>query len=153
MKPFARIAAVALSLAAVPAQAADFCAALQTVAMAAAEPVPFKSITGGAINNDPGRLATSASLPGFAQCEIQPKRGTSDYSCYTLNLGAAQMKALEASMLADLGKCLGNKLVRESETPISRWTAQAEPGSYPLLALDSAAGQVAFTFTTLTTLR
>lgn len=149
MKPVARIVAVTLSLVAAPAQAADFCAALQIVAMAAAEPIPFKSISGGPINNDPDRLATSASLPGFAQCEIQPKRGTSDYLCYTLDLSAAQMKAFEASMLADVGKCLGNKLVRESQAPISRWTAQAAPGSYPLIALDSAAGQVAFTFTTL----
>lgn len=149
MKPVVRIAAVTLLFVAAPVQAADFCAALQTVAVAAAEPSPFKSITGGAINSDPGRLATSAPLPGFAQCEIQPKPGTSDYSCYTLNLGLAQMKALEASVLADLEKCLGNKLARESETPISRWTARAAPGSYPLLALDSAAGQVAFTFTTL----
>lgn len=148
MKSVASVAAVLL-LVAVPAKAADFCAALQSVAVAGAEPIPFKSITRGAINNDPGRLATSAPLPGFAQCEIQPKRDASDYSCYTLNLTDAQMKAMAASVLADLEKCLGSKLTRESETPISRWTARATPGSYPLLALDSAAGQVAFTFTAL----
>lgn len=144
MKPVARLAAATLLFAALPAQAAELCAVLQTVAQSAGEPVPFKSISGGLINKDPGRLSTSAPLPRFAQCEVQPRRVTIEYSCYTLSLSPAAMQALEASVVADLRKCLGDGLARTSEAPISTWGVE---GSYPALRLESAAGQVAFTLT------
>lgn len=143
MKPLPRLAAVTLCLlASAPTQAATFCDAFKPVAEAGTAPLAWQAILGEQIDSISWK--STAMLPGFAKCQIAPRKH--DYSCDVTNLTADKVTALEASTKAGLEACLGSPMVRDATMAGNPWTWRPEPGAFPLIILYNLRDGVSFVF-------
>lgn len=135
-------AAIVCLFAALPAQATRFCDAFKPVVEAGTAPLAWKAILGAPI--DSISYKSTAMLPGFAKCQIAPRKH--DYSCDITNLAPDKAAALEAATRADLEACLGSPMVRDATMAGNPWTWRPEPGAFPLIILYNLRDGVSFVF-------